>query len=230
MNKNKKIKIFNVSIIILLLIFFVPFLIYAYDPTTGSNDTPTAVKINGVKTDGNAVYTLLETSLPGIPDASKGLGVYLSKIFNLAIGVASVLAVLMIVIGGFKYMTSDAVSYTTEAKKQINDALLGLVLVLASWLILNTINTDLVNFNTGLTPIPYKATPTNTTNTSVTTPQISNTTAPSNANVPSANISTTKTCWCATFLGGQQCFSNEPTSNYNNTYNQTTVPISTLCN
>ena len=114
-------------------------------------------KLEGISTDGTATYTLLEQSLPNIPATSNNMGKYLEGIFNLAIGIATALAVLMIVIGGFKYITSEGVSYTTEAKKQITDALIGLILVLASWIILNTINTDLVNFSTNLPTVKYIA-------------------------------------------------------------------------
>ncbi len=140
MQKNKIKKILSLFILILLLIgFLTPFYIQA--------------EMKKISTDGNAEYTLLET-LPKVPDKTNNMGKYLESIFNLAIGIASVLAVLMIVIGGFKYITVEASPYSVEeAKNQINGALLGLVLVLAAWLILNTINTNLVNFNTNLDPV-----------------------------------------------------------------------------
>jgi len=100
---------------------------------------------------GTLTYKPLE-DLPGVK--TNNLGVYLGGMFELAIGIATALAVLMIVIGGFKYMTVEASHYSIEeAKEQIKGALIGLVLVLASWLILKTINTDFVNFNTNLEPV-----------------------------------------------------------------------------
>ncbi|MCK5021854.1 MAG: hypothetical protein KAR54_01225 [Candidatus Pacebacteria bacterium] len=96
-------------------------------------------------------YTLLESSLPNIPDKTSNIGEYLQGIFILGVGLASVLAVLMIVIGGFKYMTAEASPFSIEeAKKNITNAILGLILILASWLLLNTISPDLINFNLNL--------------------------------------------------------------------------------
>src|SRR3989344_266458 len=72
---------------------------------------------------------------------------YLSGIFSFVIGIAGVLAVLMIIYGGIKYMSTDAFTGKDEAKGIIGGAIWGLVLTIGSWLILNTINPDLVNFN-----------------------------------------------------------------------------------
>ncbi len=101
-------------------------------------------------------YILLE-ALP-VPGASaitetSNIGQYLNGVFRLGIGLASVLAVLMITIGGLQYMTSDKIQLKTDSKTTISNALWGLVLVLASFLLLKTINTDLVNFSLDLPPV-----------------------------------------------------------------------------
>lgn len=75
------------------------------------------------------------------------LNTYIPGIFNLAIGIAGVLAVLMIVIGGVEYMTTDAITGKSEGKKRINDALWGLLLVLVSYILLYTINPKLTIFD-----------------------------------------------------------------------------------
>jgi len=101
---------------------------------------------------GATTYTLLE-ELSSEIGPSPTLGVYLTGMFKLGIGIASVLAVLYIIIGGIKYMTAEAVGVKTAAKETIQNAIFGLILALASWLLLNTINTDLINFNPNLTPV-----------------------------------------------------------------------------
>jgi len=58
--------------------------------------------------------------------------------------VAAVLAVIMLAIGGFKYMTSESVFKIGGAKEQITGAIVGLLIVLASITILYTINPRLV--------------------------------------------------------------------------------------
>jgi len=72
---------------------------------------------------------------------------YIPGIFKLAIGIASVLAVLMIIIGGVEYITTDAIQGKSDGKARIQNALLGLVLVLVSWILLYTINPKLTVFN-----------------------------------------------------------------------------------
>jgi len=57
------------------------------------------------------------------------------------------LAVVKIVIAGVKYMFSDIVTQKSEAKKDIQGAIFGLILILGAVLILTVINPDLTNFN-----------------------------------------------------------------------------------
>jgi hypothetical protein len=53
----------------------------------------------------------------------------------------------MIMFGGIKYMSTDAFSGKSEARGTIENAIWGLVLAISAWLILNTINPNLTNFN-----------------------------------------------------------------------------------
>jgi len=76
------------------------------------------------------------------------------------------LAVIMIIWGGIQYMSTDAISGKSEAKNTIQNAIWGLLLAISAWLILNTINPDLVKFNLNIEPIK----PSTTSDTSSTTP------------------------------------------------------------
>jgi len=104
-------------------------------------------------------YTLLEP-LPqmGKPDekgkVTPGLGPYLEGMFKIGIGVAGVLAVIMITIGGVQYMTTEAVPGKDEGKKRINQALFGLVLALSSYLLLSEIDSTLIETSLTLKPVP----------------------------------------------------------------------------
>ena len=69
---------------------------------------------------------------------------YVQYAFNLLIALAAVAAVLMIVWGGFEYMTTDAVSGKEDGRKRMTNAIYGLLLVLCSFLILRTINPQFV--------------------------------------------------------------------------------------
>lgn len=78
-------------------------------------------------------------------DASEGnFTPYLDGLVTILIGIAASLAVIFITIGGVQYITTDSLTGKESGKETINNALLGLLLALASWLILNTINPDLI--------------------------------------------------------------------------------------
>ena len=99
-------------------------------------------------------YTPLEPgafrSITGSDTVSfSNLSAFFGQIFNYGIAVAGVLAVVMIIWGGIEYMTTESWGGKSDAKKKIEDALIGLGLALVSWLILYTINPCLVQFNGG---------------------------------------------------------------------------------
>ncbi len=85
----------------------------------------------------------------GLPEMSGGgftggLFTFLNYIFSISIGVAAILAVIMITIGGFKYMTGNSIPGLSGAKDQIQNAIVGLLIVLTSILILGFINPEIV--------------------------------------------------------------------------------------
>jgi hypothetical protein len=82
-------------------------------------------------------------------EAGSGLGTFLKQIFNWGIGIAISLAILVIILGGVQYMTTDAIFKKEEGKKRITGAVAGLLLALSGWLILNQINPDILK-NTDL--------------------------------------------------------------------------------
>lgn len=94
---------------------------------------------------GSYNYTLLE-KIPGIDSQNLNLAAYLSAIYKLAIWIVGLCALFMFLVGAFMYMLSAAnTSKMGSAKSIMQDALIGLVLALASYLILYVINPDLVN-------------------------------------------------------------------------------------
>src|SRR3989344_7203683 len=86
-------------------------------------------------------YKLLEP-LPGVvkPGTDKtDANTYLPGLFQLLLAIAGVLAVLRIIYGGVVSLFSDAWTDQNKAKEIINDALVGLLLTLGAWIIVNTI-------------------------------------------------------------------------------------------
>ncbi len=72
-------------------------------------------------------------------------GNYMNILIKLLIGFASVLAVIMIVIGGLEYMTSELMNTKEQGRERISNAILGLVIALGSWALLNTLNPKLLD-------------------------------------------------------------------------------------
>lgn len=77
---------------------------------------------------------------------------YIKGIFTLIIAIAGGLAVVRIIFGGILYMSTDAFEGKSDAKNTIQNALWGLLLAISAWLILYTINPDLIEFNLTIPP------------------------------------------------------------------------------
>ena len=101
----------------------------------------------------------LPLSGPDQPETTRTTAAqYLQGIFILIIGIATVLAVLAIIYGGIKYMSTDAFGEKNEAKTTIQNAIWGLLLAIGAWLILFTVNPRLVNFNLSIPVQPIATT------------------------------------------------------------------------
>ncbi|HEY9584504.1 MAG TPA: hypothetical protein VJI33_02930 [Candidatus Paceibacterota bacterium] len=88
--------------------------------------------------------------------SSDTLGRYINGLYKLAVAGASVLAVLMIIVGGFNYVATDAMNAKEEGKSIIKKALGGLLLVLASWVILYTVNPQLTSLKIASDKLEYR--------------------------------------------------------------------------
>ncbi len=84
-------------------------------------------------------------NLPGFEgDNIADFPTYVVDLYRLGIWIVGLSAMLMIVIGGFMYMSSAGnTSRISTAKTIIWDAIIGLVIALTAWLMLNVINQDL---------------------------------------------------------------------------------------
>ena len=71
---------------------------------------------------------------------------YVSFMFRLFISLGALFAVLMMVLAGISYMTSSSPLDLSKAKDRMWKALYGLLLLVACWLILYTINPNLLRF------------------------------------------------------------------------------------
>ena len=107
-----------------------------------------------LSTDGCSCTYVLSAPLPdsngGVmnnfdPSQNNNIGVYLNLMIKLFIGICAVLAVIMIVMGGIEYMTSELPGLKSDGKGKITNAILGLILALGAWTLLNTINPNILN-------------------------------------------------------------------------------------
>jgi hypothetical protein len=75
----------------------------------------------------------------------QGIGGFINFMFEMGIGIAGVLGVIMLVIYGFQYAANDKnINTFGKLKEKIGNVILGLLLLLSIFIILNTINPDLL--------------------------------------------------------------------------------------
>lgn len=124
------------------------------NPTTGERARPTTLPITTeviIPGTGEVLPTSeVEGRIGGFfVGKVSDLAEYLETLYNFVIGTAGLIAATMMIVGGFQYLTSGGdSSRVTAAKSRITNALIGLVLALSAFLLLNTINPALVNFKT----------------------------------------------------------------------------------
>lgn len=80
--------------------------------------------------------------------AAEGLGDYVNKLFLFSLTIGAIMAIVRLMWGGYLYMGSgDMWSSKSRAREVLGDAVLGLLLLLAIYLILFQINPDLLNLD-----------------------------------------------------------------------------------
>lgn len=73
------------------------------------------------------------------------LGDYIAAVYTYAVSVAGIFAIVMMMIGGFQWMTArDNPQIAQDAKERISNALIGLAITLFAFIVLNTVNPDIV--------------------------------------------------------------------------------------
>lgn len=85
--------------------------------------------------------------IPNLTDKTNDPAAFFSSIFTLGITIAAFLAVIMIMIGGLQYMSTDKISGKEDGKDRITQAILGIILILLSVIILEIINPDILKFS-----------------------------------------------------------------------------------
>ena len=93
-----------------------------------------------------ATYPLMAPLFGEIgPGSSPSLTTYLQGAVQVIIGLAGILAVIMVVVCGIKLMGTPSASGKSEAKECIWNAIFGVLLAIGAWIILYTINPNLLS-------------------------------------------------------------------------------------
>jgi hypothetical protein len=73
------------------------------------------------------------------------LAQYIAAMYRYAVGIVVIVSIVMVVFGGFRYMVGSSFSDVNRGKEIIMDAIIGMLLVLGAYTILNTINDNTLN-------------------------------------------------------------------------------------
>lgn len=99
----------------------------------------------------------IEGLTKGVEANTEGLAVFFNNLYKFAIGMATVLAVIMIIWGGIEYSWQDIPGAKSSGKDRILQAILGLVLVLSPVLVFSIINPAILNLSINLKPLDTKS-------------------------------------------------------------------------
>jgi hypothetical protein len=96
-------------------------------------------------------------NIPGLTDSTSvnstlqnGFAGFLNNLYKYLIGIAAILAVIEIIWGGLEISTQDSVSKHSDGKERIQQAILGLILVLSPVLVFSIINPSILNLSLNL--------------------------------------------------------------------------------
>jgi len=89
----------------------------------------------------------LEVPIPPMKSGEEvSLDTYITNIYEFFFGAVGIIGVLMFMVGGFQYMISAGNrAVSSEAKRTMINAIIGIVLVIGAWVLLSEINKDLVD-------------------------------------------------------------------------------------
>lgn len=111
-------------------------------------------KILGLLIIGITTFPLLSSAATNYCSSAGGEFVALPKcinqIYTISLGAAALLALLMMILGGYYRMTAAGnAEQASKGTEIIMSSLIGIVLLFVAFLLLNTINPDLVNLKVG---------------------------------------------------------------------------------
>ncbi len=107
---------------------------------SATHATSSLVALPQCPTEAASVFPVqLGVSVAGVSQVN-GIGEYINIAYRYLVSVVLVVAIIMVVWGGFKYLLGASMSSVQSGKETIKDALIGMVLVLGAYMILSTVN------------------------------------------------------------------------------------------
>lgn len=145
--KNKILLNFNLVILIFTGMFSLALPAIAADPIQIPPSTASQGPCASIINKGGNKVTVVENGAEREVPKEEALGYCVVKVYQWSLGVAVILALLMIILAGYLYMTALGNAQRVEtAKEMFAGALTGLVILFAAVVILRTINPELINF------------------------------------------------------------------------------------
>jgi hypothetical protein len=86
----------------------------------------------------------------GVSATHTGISAFLDNLYTFCIGIAVVLAIIMIIWGGFEYALSEAISSKSAGKQKMVGAVFGLVLVLSPYVVFSIINPSILSLDVNM--------------------------------------------------------------------------------
>jgi len=93
----------------------------------------------------DGTYKYIKSFNTSASGSDQGIGGFLNFIFQIAIGIAGVIGVVMLTVFGFQYAAQDKnINTLAELRNKITNVIFGILLLLGIFIILRTINPDLL--------------------------------------------------------------------------------------
>lgn len=86
-------------------------------------------------------------TVDGVKTEGSGFGCYVNGIVKIVVGLVGVLSVVMLIVSGIEIMTTTSGTEKSAGKERAKNAVIGLILAVGSYTILNTINPNLTNLS-----------------------------------------------------------------------------------
>ena len=120
----------------------------SYTSTNNTTSSITPISSNFKSSPASAVSAPAATPAGPILNNTAEFATVLSRTYVMALGLSALLAVIMSVFGGYLVMSARGNgAQVSRGKEYITSSIIGMVLLMSAYLILNTVNPDLVRFD-----------------------------------------------------------------------------------